>query len=154
MKRRKVWFFASLIVAFSTIILLASGSSLLTISLNSSNSVPLGNIITWAGMISLPLSIYLGVRNLRRPSGILNTSLAGLLKIILAMAILWFPLSYMLAGNLSFSFSEKETFQGSQKAMRWFWGFSYGIGIGAISTVIMYWISLLFKKVINDSDNA
>lgn len=141
-------------MTFFTIFLLITGSSVLTIGLGPSNSVPLGNIITWAGMISLPLSIYLGVRNLRRPSGILNTSLAGLLKIILAMAILWFPLSYMLAGNLSFSFSEKETFQGSQKAMRWFWGFSYGIGIGAISTVIMYWISLLFKKVINDSDNA
>jgi hypothetical protein len=153
MNRSKVWFFAALIVTFSALILLVTGSSLLTMSLDQSNTVPLGNLITWAGMISLPLAIYWGIRDLRHPSGILNNFLSRLLKITLAMAILWVPLSYLLAGNLSFSFSEKETFQGGQSAMKWFWGFSYGIGIAAISTVLIYWISLLFKKVITVSNN-
>lgn len=148
MNKKKVGFIVALAVTFSTIILLITGSSLLTMSLGHSNSVPLGNFITWAGMISLPLSIYLGVQGLRHPSGIFNRLLSRLLKIILAIAILWFPISYLLAGNLSFSFSEKETFQGSQNAMKWFWRLSYGIGIGAISTVLIYWTSLLFKKVI------
>lgn len=148
MNRRKIYFFTSLSVTFFTIFLLITGSSVLTIGLGPSNSVPLGNFITWAGMISLPFTIYWGVRNLRHPNGIFNSFLARLLKIILILAILWAPISYLLAGNLNFSFSEKETFQGSQTAMKWFWGLSYGIGIGAISTVLIYWTSLLFKKVI------
>jgi heme/copper-type cytochrome/quinol oxidase subunit 4 len=146
MNRRKIWFFSSLIVTFSTIILLVMGSSLLMIALDDANSIPLGTFITWAGMITLPLSVYWGIKELRKPSEKLNRILSGFIKIIIILGILWVPISYLLAGNLSFSFSEKETFQGGQDAMKWFWRLSYGIGIGTILTIISYWISLIFKK--------
>ncbi|MBO3118102.1 hypothetical protein J4050_15220, partial [Winogradskyella sp. DF17] len=110
------------------------------------NSIPLGTFITWAGMIALPLSVYWGIKELRKPSEKLNRILSGFIKIIIILGILWVPISYLLAGNLSFSFSEKETFQGGQDAMKWFWRLSYGIGIGSILTIIVYWISLIFKK--------
>jgi len=126
--------------------LLVTGSSLLTIALNSDETIPLGTLITWTGIISLPLTIYWGIKELRKPSGKLNRFLSGFLKIIIVLGILWVPISYLLAGNLSFSFSEKETFQGGQVAMRWFWRLSYGIGIGTILTMIIYWISLIFRK--------
>jgi hypothetical protein len=127
-------------------ILLVTGSSLLTMGLDSDKSIPFGTLITWTGMISLPLTIYWGIKELRKPSSKLNRILSGFLKTIIALGILWVPISYLLAGNLSFSFSEKETFQGGQDAMRWFWRLSYGIGIGAILIITTYWISLLFKK--------
>jgi hypothetical protein len=146
MNRRKIWFLSSLIVTFFTITLLVTGSSLLMIALDDDNSIPLGTFITWAGMIALPLSIYWGIKELRKPSSKLNRFLSGLLKIIIILGILWVPVSYLLAGNLSFSFSEKVTFQGGQEAMRWFWRLSYGIGIGSILTIIVYWISLIFRK--------
>jgi len=133
-------------VTFFTITLLVTGSSLLMIALDDDHSIPLGTFITWAGMIALPLSIYWGIKELRKPSSKLNRFLSGLLKIIIILGILWVPISYLLAGNLSFSFSEKVTFHGGQDAMRWFWRLSYGIGIGSILTLIAYWISLLFKK--------
>ena len=72
--------------------------------------------------------------------------LSVFLKIMILLGILWVPISYLLAGNLSFSFSEKETFQGGQDAMRWFWRLSYGIGVGTILIIIAYWISLLSKR--------
>ena len=146
MNRRKIYFYGALILTLSVIILLATGSSLLTIALANDKSIPLGTLITWIGMISLPLTIYWGVKELRKPSSKLNRILSGFLKIIIISGILWVPISYLLAGNLSFTFSEKESFQGGQVAMRWFWRLSYGIGIGAILTLIIYWISLLFKK--------
>ena len=146
MNRRKIWFFSSLNVTFFTIISLVTGSPLLMIALDDSNSIPLGTFITWAGMIALPLSVYWGIKELRKPSKKLNRILAGFIKIIIILGILWVPISYLLAGNLSFSFSEKETFQGGQNAMKWFWRLSYGIGIGSILTIIIYWISLIFKK--------
>ena len=128
------------------IILLVTGSSLLTKALNSDETIPFGTLITWTGMISLPLTIYWGIKELRKPLSKLNSILSGFLKIIIILGILWVPISYLLAGNLSFSFSEKETFQGGQDAMRWFWRLSYGIGIGAILIISTYWISLLFKN--------
>lgn len=125
---------------------MVTGSSLLTIALDYNESIPLGTLLTWAGIISLPLTIYWGSKELRKPSGKSNIILSGILKIVIIFGILWLPISYLLAGNLSFTFSEKESFQVGQLAMRWFWLLSYGIGIGAILTLIIYWISLLFKK--------
>ena len=146
MNKRKIYFYSAVILTIGVITLLLTGSSLLTMALNSYETIPFGTIITWTGMISLPLTIYWGIKELRKPSNKLNRILSRFLKIIIISGILWVPISYLLAGNLSFSFSEKETFQGGQDAMRWFWRLSYGIGIGAILTLIAYWISLLFKK--------
>ena len=146
MNKRKIYFYSALVLTLSVIILLAAGSSLLTIALDKDESIPVGTLMTWMGMISLPLTIYWGIKELRKPSSKLNSILSGLLKIIITLGILWVPLSYLLAGNLSFSFSEKETFQGRQDAMKWFWRLSYGNGIGAILTITIYWISLLFIK--------
>ena len=144
--KNKTYFYITLILTISVVILLITGSSLLTIALDSDKSIPFGTLITWTGMISLPLTIYWGINDLRMPSSKLNSILSGLLKVIIILAILWVPISYLLAGNLSFSFTEKETFQGGQVAMRWFWRLSYGIGMGAILVLFSYWISLLFKK--------
>ncbi|NNL16972.1 MAG: hypothetical protein HKO81_10070 [Flavobacteriaceae bacterium] len=146
MNKRKIYFYSALILTIGVIILLVTGSSLLTIALNSNDRLPFGTLITWTGMISLPLTIYWGIKELRKPTYKLNRILSGFLKIIIVLGILWVPISYLLAGNLSFTFSEKESFQGGQLAMRWFWRLSYGIGIGTILTLNIYWISLLFIK--------
>ena len=146
MNKRRIFFYTALILTLIVIILLVIGSSLLTLALDRDESIPFGTLITWTGMISLPLTIYWGIKELRKPSSKLNRILSGFLKFIIVLGILWIPISYLLAGNLSFSFSEKETFQGGQDAMKWFWRLSYGIGIGAILIISTYWISLLFKK--------
>ncbi len=146
MNRSKTYFYISLILTLSVITLLVTGSSLLTMALNRDETIPFGTIITWTGMISLPLTIYWGTKELRKPSSKLNRFLSGLLKIIIVLGILWVPISYLLAGSLSFNFSEKETFRGGQVAMRWFWRLSYGIGIGSILTIIVYRISLIYRK--------
>ena len=145
MNRRKIYFFSALILTSGVIFLLITGSSLLTIALDNKQTIPLGTYITWTGMISLPLTVYWGIKELRKPSRKLNRILSEFLKIIIILGILWVPISYLLAGNLSFSFSEKESFQGGQIAMRWFWYLSYGIGLGAVAILFTYWISLLFK---------
>ena len=146
MNKRKIYFYSALILTLSVIILLVTGSSLLTMALDSDETIPFGTLITWTGMITLPLTIYWGIKELREPSSKLNRILSGFLKIMLVLGILWVPIAYLLAGNLSFSFSEKETFQGGQAAMRWFWRLSYGIGIGTMLILSTYWISLVFKK--------
>ena len=127
--------------------LLITGSSLLIEPLYNGSSVPLGTIITWGGIISLPLSIYWGIKNLRNPKTHFNKLLSILLKATLFFALLWVLICYFLAGNLSFSFTETDTFRGGQLAMKWFWRISYATCVGPILILIIYWLSLLFKKI-------
>ena len=147
MEKRRIWFFSALIVTISAIALLVTGSPLLTLGVDAADTIPLGTFITWAGLIALPLSIYWGIQALRSPTTTLTKILSTSLKIILVLAILWVPISYLLAGSLAFTFSEKETFQGGQAAMRWFWRLNYGIPAGSILILVVYWISLLFGRV-------
>ena len=75
MNKRKIYFYAALILTISVIILLVMGSSLLTIALDSNESIPFGTLITGIGMVSLPLTIYWGIKELRKPSSKLNRML-------------------------------------------------------------------------------
>lgn len=146
MKHRKLVFLSAIVVMISVILLLVSGSSFLTMALDNEESVPAGTFITWAGIISLPLAIFMGIKEMRKPTNLFNSILSGGIKLTLILAILWVPISYLLAGNLSFSFSEKTSFQGGQLAMKYFWYLSFGIAIIALAILIIYWISLLFLK--------
>ena len=146
MSRRVLWFWGSLILTVTTIVLLVTGSSVLLFALDDENSIPLGTFITWAGMIALPLTIYWGSKDFREPQTSWTRFLAGALKFILLLAVLWVPISYGLAGNLSFTFTERVTFQGGQLAMRWFWRLSYGIAIGSVLILLAYWSSLIFLR--------
>lgn len=144
--KNRIWFYAFLFVSIISLFLLVTGSSLLTLALDRADRIPLGTFIAGAGMISLPLTLYWGCRELRNPSTTLNRILAGSLKVIILLGILWVPISYLLAGNLSFSFSDKETFIGGQTAMKWFWCLSYGIGSGTLFIGIIYLLASIFRK--------
>lgn len=143
----RIWFFSSLTILVFTFFLLVTGSSILTIPLDDNNAVPLGTFITWAGIISLPMTIYWGVKKLRSPTGYVYTYLSNILKGILILTVMWVPICYLLAGNISFSFTEKETFQGGQLAMKWFWRFSYTIAIVPVAILIIHLILSIVKKV-------
>ncbi len=145
-KRSNVRFYFALIVTLGVAALLVTGSSLLTMALDKGNSIPAGTLITWVGMISLPLTVYWGISDLRHPVKALHRILAVILKVIVVLGILWVPISYLLAGNLSFSFTERTEFQGGQLAMRIFWYLSYGIGIGTLLVLGIYWLSRLVRR--------
>ena len=97
-------------------------------------------------MIALPITIFWGIKELRQPKSKFSTLLSKLIKVMIILGVLWVPISFLLAGNISFTFTEKATFQGGQAAMRWFWRLSYGIGIGSVSILVLYWVTLMFKK--------
>ncbi|MBO0331099.1 hypothetical protein [[Muricauda] lutisoli] len=144
MTKPKFYFFASLTIFITVAILLITGSFVLTEPLYNGSTIPMGTPLTWLGIMSLPLAVYFGVERYRNPTKIYKF-LPQLLKFSLAAAVLWVPISYLLAGNLSFSFSEKEMFQGGQLAMKWFWGYSYGVVILPLFLLIVHWV----LKVVN-----
>ncbi|MCX2718131.1 hypothetical protein [Lentiprolixibacter aurantiacus] len=146
MKRTSYWFIGALIVFCLACYFLVTGSSVLLLSLSESNNIPLGTIITWLGIISIPLLFYFGVRRLRDPITKTERVFSILLKLSICLALLWVPISYLLAGNLSFSFSEKATFQGGQLAMKAFWFNAYFTAAAPVVLGIMFGLISLFQK--------
>ena len=146
MKKRKLWFIGSLIVFVTAAVLLITGSSVLTLSLSQKANIPLGTFITWFGIISLPLCFYYGIRRLREPGTSVDKYFGLLLKGLMGLAILWMPICFLLAGNMSFTFTEKAEFQGGQLAMRIFWFFSYFMVAGPIAFAAIFGIASLFRK--------
>ena len=139
-------FWIATLFTVMVITLLLSGSHLLSYTLDSFNTLPLGNLITWAGMLSLPLSVYWGIKpyiNLKfKPHKYLNRSL----KIAISLGFLWAPLAYVLAGNFSFTFKDKQEFQSSMEAMEWFWKLNYTAALLPLLILFCFFITRPFLK--------
>ncbi|MDX1315189.1 MAG: hypothetical protein R3356_06780, partial [Eudoraea sp.] len=71
---------------------------------------------------------------------------ALLLKILIILAVFWIPISYLLAGNLSNTFTEKAEFQGGQLAMKIFWFNSYFTVAAPIVLSLFFGVYSLFRK--------
>ena len=140
MTLNRIFFYISLLSFFSSLYLLITGSSLLIYTLDKDCSIPLGTFITWGGIISLPLTLYLGIKKLQKPIIKYHNYLSILLKVTILLSFLWAPISYLWAGNISFSFTKKETFRGGQLAMEIFWNFTYLLPILNILLLITYFV--------------
>ena len=146
MKHSKFWFIVSLIIFIVVGYLLISGSALLTFSLSPNANIPLGTFITWLGLVAIPFVFYFSIRRLREPQSKSDRAFALILKVLIGLAVLWIPVSYLLAGNISFSFTEKAEFQGGQLAMRLFWFNAYFTAAAPIALGITYGLYTLFRK--------
>lgn len=146
MERRVLYLLLALFIFLTAAVLLISGSSVLLISLSKSPYIPLGTLITWLGVMALPLVLYFGVSRLRNPKTKTEKYLALLLKVFIGLATFWAPVCYLLAGNFSFTFTEKTEFQGGQLAMKLFWHFSYLMIYGPILLILSYGLSHLFRR--------
>ncbi len=149
MKKYRTLSFLFLLVFILVAYLLVTGSPVLTYALDEQDQIPLGTPITWIGLISLPTAVYFGIQNLRKPESNFYRFLNWILKITICLAILWAPICYLLAGNLSYSFTEKAEFQGGQLAMKIFWIFSYALAVIPILILIFHWMITLFRSIRN-----
>jgi hypothetical protein len=105
-----------LLILTTCLILLASGSPLLVKPIVAGSEFPFGSLIAWLGISSLPLSLLFGIHSLGEPPSrgykVINLMLKGLTL----LGLVWGLVSYLLAGNWSFSFGGSEKFQGSHEA--------------------------------------
>ena len=140
MKHRKKLLFTTIFITLAALFLIISSPGIMLYNLSSSYNFPAGTLITWFGFLGLSLSVYLGIANLRNPKKWWNTILSYQLRITLIIAALWVAISYVLAGNLSFTFTDKVAFQGGQMAMKIFWVINYSLVIVPILILFSYWI--------------
>jgi len=144
-RNRFALFLLSLFVLMVSAALLISGSAVLTYPLSESLGLPWGTIITWLGMIALPAAIYFGLRRIFTSSSNLDRAMHVSLRVFMLLAVLWLPLSFLLSGNLSFSFANKPGFQGGQLAMRIFWYYNIFVVAGPLALLLVYGILRLFS---------
>ena len=146
MNKRTIGLIVSLITFGLSLYLLITGSSVLMLSLSDSSNIPLGTFTTWLGMIALPFIFYFSIVRLREPESKTDRVFALLLKILIFLAVLWIPISYLLAGNMSNTFTEKAEFQGGQLAMKIFWFNSYFTVAAPIVLAMVFGVVSLFRK--------
>ncbi|MAD96378.1 MAG: hypothetical protein CMB99_03530 [Flavobacteriaceae bacterium] len=145
--KRGFLFFIYLSITLIILFLFATGSSLLTLSLNEAKTVPLGTFLTWFGIMALPRTIYWGSRSLRDPEDQWSRVLSKILNVLLCLTVLWLPIAYLLSGNMATNFTgNTETFQGGPTAMNIYWYLTYGLPIASILILLAYWIGMLVKK--------
>ena len=149
MKFRKSILFLCLFIFLFSFYLLITSSNLLMIVLNDELGLPLGTISTWLAFIALSLSIYFSHDKLRKPINFFDKLLAFQLKLSIWVSISWPLISFSLAGNLNFSFSPKDTFQGGQLAMKIFWIINYSLVIIPILVLLSHHILKKVKLKIN-----
>ena len=147
MKRPKFLIFLFLIIFLTVAILLISGSPVLTYSIGDKFIIPLGTPITWIGLLSFPILLFLSIKKIQTPNTKWYKTLRIILLINLILAFLWVPICFLLSGNISFTFSEKEQFQGGQLAMKIFWIFSYSLVIAPFLLLSLHWIKSIFENL-------
>lgn len=149
MKKPQILFSLSLFIAALVIYLLFTGSAILVKQVDLGFiKFPAGTLITWLGLIALPSCIYFGARRLRKPNGRFDRFLSKSLKTILILAILWVPISFLLAGNLSFSFSGSKEYQGGPAASKIFFVFTFGITVLSLMVLLLLSISTLSRHAV------
>lgn len=127
MHKRKYILIVSLLILIISAVLLITGSSVLMVAMVENPFIPLGNIIAWAGIMALPVTIYFGIINLQKPRNYFERLIKYLLLSSIMLAVFWAPISYWLSGNFTFIFTPQPGFRGSNLASEIFWYFNYFI---------------------------
>ena len=95
--------------------------------------VPLGNLLFWLAFIAFPVFLNTASGSFSVPSNDLKVLIDRGFRLAVILGLLWWPVSYMLAGNFSNNFREQPEFVGSSEASVWFWGYTYFIVFFSIS---------------------
>lgn len=146
MRKRWFLFWLSIIVIIVVAILLLSGSEILVKPVLKDSTIPWGTLLTWLGMVALPSAIYLGLKKIHKPITNTESFIRIALKTTIWLAILWVPISYLLSGNLAFTFSNKPGFQGGQTAMKLFWYYNIYLVVYPLVLLLIYFFYRLFSK--------
>ena len=78
--------------------------------------LPFGTLIAWVGITMFPLSILMGIRFIRKPTSEVYRFYKRVLFVFTLLGVAWGGITYLLAGNWTYTFSNDETFRGSERA--------------------------------------
>ena len=89
--------------------------------------IPFGNALFSLAFVAFPIFLDAASRGFAIPFPGVQEPIRTAFKAAFFFAIIWWPVSYMLAGNFANTFRNQAEFVGSAEAGQWFWGYSYFI---------------------------
>jgi hypothetical protein len=134
-------------LVLTAVLLLITGSKLLVVPVCERHHLPLGTIITWLGLVALPLSILASSENLwnKRSFG---KWYAFALKLCITLSLCWGFISYLLSGKWNFTFSgSSPTYVGSGEAGEHFWMITYTIAALPLFVGLLFSVHLLVSRI-------
>jgi len=146
--QRKLFVILALVVCVCCAYLLATASPWLLVEPFRSSGLPLGTLIAWAGIVSLPMASFLGFhRYLNRQIRSARVS-RSLMIVLLLLCAAWGFVAYGLAGNWAFNFSNQTgTFRGSSAAGEIFWAYSKSIvAMTLLASAVIFVLTLLMRR--------
>lgn len=146
MNKRQLLLTFCVIVFLAALIPLVMGAELLGFPIIENPYFPLGNLLTALGFIAMPCIFFFGRKRFFEPVSKRDRFFSKLYKTLIVIAALWIPLCYLLAGNLSNSFGNSDSFQGSQEAGEFFWMLNYGLAGLPIALFIVFLFLKLFPE--------
>ncbi|WP_420388436.1 hypothetical protein [Roseivirga sp.] len=113
-KRIKYFFLASILIQMFVITSLATASPLLSMPIAGEGSMPWGNLMTAILFVLFPLNFLL-IRTTRKIHQVPQMAFRICVLASLVLGVLWIPVSFLLTGNWSASFS------GQDASSRFWW---------------------------------
>ena len=136
-----------LLFLIASCILLLQESPLLTLPLSEGADIPGGTVIAWLFLITLPLSILLGIRYIRKPTSKVYRFYRRAFSLYTLLGLGWGIISYLLSGNWSYIFSSKEVFKGSEAAFNMFMAYTAFVFLASLLTFIIFLVHHFFIKL-------
>jgi len=128
-------------------ILLLEGLPILTEPVIEGKGLPFGTLIAWLGISMLPLSILIGIRLIRKPTSQAYRFYKQAFMVFTMLGAAWGAVSYLLAGNWTYTFSNSDTFRGSERAFNIFLIYTaFVISITLLTFVIFGIHHLIIKQ--------
>jgi len=101
-------------------ILLLEGLPIMTEPVIEGMGLPFGTLIAWVGISMFPFSILIGIRLIRKPTSQVYNFYKRVFFVFTLLGVAWGGICYLLAGNWTYTFSNGETFRGSERAFNIF----------------------------------
>jgi len=115
---RRLFRLVPLLIFLACLFLIATGSPLLVEPILNDPELPMGTLISWTCIAMLPLSIIMSIRLIRKPTSKAYRFYKRVFIGFFLLGASWGLLSYFLAGNWAFTFSDTGVFRGSEEAFQ------------------------------------
>lgn len=115
---RRLFRLLPILLFLACLLLIATGSPILEKPVRNELEIPFGTLISWVCIAMLPLSIIMSIRLIRKPTSKAYRFYKRVFICLFLLSAAWGLISYYLAGNWSFTYSNTGVFRGSEKAFQ------------------------------------
>lgn len=153
MLKKQLYLSAATFVFVVVLSSLLMQAKILTYPLLNDPPFPFGNLLIAFGVLAWPCMFFFGFSRFYYPITHAEHTLSKALIVIIILSLCWFPVGYLLSGNLGFNYRSTPNFQGGQLARKLYWYYNYAvIGLPILILMLSEVIKYLPTKKTMDTD--